>query len=85
MFQECYSLKTVILRNTEKVATAENSSLFASCYHILGTVNETYNPEGLKDGYIYVPDALVDSYKTATNWSTYADQIKPLSELPTEA
>lgn len=32
-------------------------------------------------GYIYVPDELVDSYKAATNWSTYAAQIKPLSEL----
>ena len=31
-------------------------------------------------GFIYVPDNLVDSYKTATNWSTYANQIKPLSE-----
>lgn len=30
--------------------------------------------------YIYVPDALVEDYKTATNWSTYAAQIKPLSE-----
>lgn len=29
---------------------------------------------------IYVPDALVDSYKTATNWSKYAEQIHPLSE-----
>lgn len=28
----------------------------------------------------YVPDASVDAYKAATNWSTYADQIKPLSE-----
>lgn len=32
-------------------------------------------------GYIYVPDALVDSYKSATNWVTFADQIKPISEL----
>lgn len=31
-------------------------------------------------GYIYVPDNLVDSYKAASNWSTYASQIKPLSE-----
>lgn len=29
---------------------------------------------------IYVPDALVESYKAATNWSTYAEQIHPLSE-----
>lgn len=25
---------------------------------------------------IYVPEALVDSYKTATNWSKFADIIK---------
>lgn len=31
-------------------------------------------------GKIYVPDASVDAYKAATNWSQYADIIKPLSE-----
>lgn len=35
-------------------------------------------------GYIYVPDDLVDQYKVATNWVTYAGQIKALSELPQE-
>ena len=29
---------------------------------------------------IYVPDASVDAYKTATNWSAYASKIYPLSE-----
>lgn len=29
---------------------------------------------------IYVPDASVEAYKTATNWVTYADRIKPLSD-----
>ena len=29
---------------------------------------------------IYVPDASVDAYKAAANWSTYASRIKPLSE-----
>lgn len=62
------------------MCTLGNANAFSNCYHILGTVNATYNPEGLKDGYIYVPDALVDSYKAATNWSTYASQIRPLSE-----
>lgn len=28
---------------------------------------------------IYVPDASVDTYKAATNWSTYADNINALS------
>lgn len=32
-------------------------------------------------GFIYVPDNLVEKYKTADNWETYADMIKPLSEL----
>jgi hypothetical protein len=31
-------------------------------------------------GYIYVPRALVDSYKTAANWSTYAAQFRPLED-----
>ena len=31
-------------------------------------------------GELYVPDASVDAYKEATNWSRYADIIKPLSE-----
>lgn len=31
-------------------------------------------------GYIYVPRALVDSYKTATNWSTYAAQFRALED-----
>jgi hypothetical protein len=31
---------------------------------------------------IYVPDSSVSAYQTATNWSKYANYIKPLSELP---
>ena len=33
-------------------------------------------------GYVYVPSALVDSYKTATNWSTYANQIRAIEDYP---
>lgn len=31
---------------------------------------------------IYVPDELLDEYKSAAVWSTFADRIKPISELP---
>lgn len=31
-------------------------------------------------GYIYVPRALVDIYKAATNWSTYANQFRALED-----
>ena len=78
-----YSLKSIVIEQTDKVCTLANVNAFNNCYHILGTVN-SYNPTGAKDGYIYVPDSLVDSYKSATNWSTYADQIKPLSEYVEE-
>lgn len=78
-FACCYSLTALIIRS-ETICTLGNTNAFSYCYHILGTRNSTHNPSGLKDGYIYVPDDLVDSYKSATNWSTYADQIKPLSE-----
>lgn len=33
---------------------------------------------------IYVADSLVDAYKAATNWSQFADQIKPLSTYTEE-
>lgn len=84
IFNSCYTLKTVIIRQVEKVCSLGSTNVFSNCYHILGTVNATYNPDGLKDGYIYVPDSLIESYKSATNWSTYADQIKPVSEIPQE-
>ena len=75
----CYSLKTLIIRTMDTIPTL-NSNAFDSCYHFYGTTDETYNPNGLKDGRIYVPDDKVESLKTATNWSVFADIIKPLSE-----
>ena len=33
-----------------------------------------------KPNNIYVPDASVEAYQSATNWNAYASQIKPLSE-----
>lgn len=37
-------------------------------------------PIGQGTGYIYVPSALLESYKAATNWSTYADQFRALED-----
>lgn len=79
MFTNCYSLKTLIMREI----TANNtlhSSTFTNCYHLTGTVNETYNPNGDKDCYIYVPSSMVDTLKAKTIWSTYADQIRALED-----
>ena len=79
------SLKKFILRSATKVpplnSAAFGSSSKPTAYHFLGIVDATYNPTGAKDGRIYVPDNMVDSFKTATNWSKYADIIVPLSTL----
>ena len=66
----CTSLETLILRKNEVVT--------------LGSGALTGTPIASGTGYIYVPDDLVDSYKAAQNWSTYAAQIKGISELPAE-
>jgi hypothetical protein len=33
-------------------------------------------------GYVYVPDSLVDDYKAASGWSTYAAQIRAIEDYP---
>lgn len=71
VFVNCNNLKTVIITK-DSVSNLMNVNSFTNSAIANGT------------GYIYVPDDLVESYKKATNWSTYADQIKPISELPTE-
>ena len=78
MFYDCYSLKQVIIRSLG--SNILNSNAFDKCYHLTGTVNATYNPNGDKDCYIYVPRDMVDTLKSATNWSTYSDQIRALED-----
>jgi len=73
------SLTRLILRS-EIMVTLADVTAFNGCYHILGTVDATYNPDGLKDGYIYVPKALIEDYKVATNWSNFADQFRALED-----
>ena len=68
-FSGCSRLVTLILRKADTVCTLANVNAFTNTSIAKGT------------GYIYVPDNLVEQYKAATNWSTYASQIKPISEL----
>ena len=73
-FRECTSLTALVLRSptVAEVQGINYSNPFESTPIQSGT------------GYIYVPDELVDSYKAANGWSKYANQIKGISELPTE-
>lgn len=59
-FANCYALKTLIMRRTS-VTTVANVSAF------LNTPIRGRNSQTAK---IYVPEALIDDYKAATNWKT---------------
>ena len=68
-FRGCSALTTLILRSA-KMATLNNWNALANTPIASGT------------GYIYVPAALVDTYKAATNWTTYANQIRAIEDYP---
>lgn len=68
-FYYCSKLEKLILRKSDTICTLSNTGAFTGTKIASGT------------GYVYVPDELVEEYKGATNWSSYASQIKPLSEL----
>ena len=70
-FAYCSSLKSFIVRTTSRACSLSNTDAFTSTPIATSTT----------EGFIYVPDDLVDSYKSATNWSTYASKIKPISDL----
>ena len=69
VFKSCATLQTLILRS-ETLCTLANVSAFTGTKIAGGT------------GYVYVPSALVDAYRAATNWSTYADQIRAIEDYP---
>lgn len=70
VFENCGALEILILRNTGKVCTLENTNSFTDTLIESGT------------GYIYVPSALLENYKTAENWSTYATQFRAIEDYP---
>lgn len=75
--------KNVLSNNELSFPKIKTLVLRASDVCSLGSTNTLKNSSIANgEGYIYVPDNLVNSYKTATNWSTYTDQIKSLNELP---
>ena len=61
-FYNCRGLTTIYVgTNTSTVCTLSNTNTFDGCTKLAN---------------IYVPASLVNSYKSATNWSNYASKIK---------
>ncbi|MGG7215408.1 hypothetical protein ACQPUY_17710, partial [Clostridium nigeriense] len=50
--------------------------------NLLGTRVFVTTPIEKKTGYIYVPRNLIEQYKTATNWVTYATQFRAIEDYP---
>jgi hypothetical protein len=66
----CSKLITLILRRPDAIVALGNKNNFDGTPIASGT------------GFIYVPKSLEDSYKTATNWVTYAAQIRAIEDYP---
>lgn len=69
-FNACSALTELILRKTGSICTLSNANAISS------------TPIGKGTGYVYVPAELVDTYKAATNWSTFANQFRAIEDYP---
>ena len=94
VFGSCTQLRVAILPST---ITTIGTVAFEKCSNLKGVVIKATTPPTLNNTnafnstnncLIYVPDdgtgAIVQAYKTATNWSSYASRIFPISQLATD-
>lgn len=92
-FNYCRSLTSITIPDSIDILAAD---LFASCVSLkclimpskkvialtgVGALNDTPISKN-KGGYIYVPKVLIEDYKVATNWVTYAEQFRAIEEYP---
>lgn len=69
-FNNCLTLESLILRKADAICILKDQYTFTNTPIANGT------------GYIYVPKALLDSYKIATNWSVYTNQFRAIEDYP---
>ena len=85
-FYGCISLTSVTIPNS---VTDIKYNAFTSCtaltsISILATTPPTLSSsvfDNTNNCPIYVPAASLNAYKTATNWSAYADRIQAIGEV----
>ncbi len=68
-FGNCASLVALILRRTSSI-----------CALGVATNGFSGTPIAEGTGYVYVPAALIEEYKVATNWVNYASQFRALED-----
>ena len=70
IFRSSPNFETLIIRTQDVVCSAAAGSLLQGTKIASGT------------GYIYVPAALIEDYKVATNWTKYASQFRAIEDYP---
>lgn len=80
VFGYCKKLTALILRSNTLVKLADKDGL-------VGYITDTETPlspayTGNNPGYIYVPKALIEEYRTATNWTVFADKFRAIEDYP---
>lgn len=83
-FYACKSLTSIELGDVESIG----ASAFSTCTSLSHVIIRAVTPPALANVSafsgtthpIYVPDASVNAYKAASNWSSLSSRIKPLSE-----
>lgn len=89
IFWGCEEMKKVTLGNS---VTSIEHGAFDECYGLETLICNTVTPPTLAgplgtlpagtDYKIYVPDEAVNAYKSAQNWSTIANKIYSINDLP---
>ena len=73
VFSGLHKLETVIFRKDDSAVSL--SAAFINCNSILREDYSYYC-------YFYVPKALIEDYKVATNWSNYANRFRAIEDYP---
>lgn len=68
-FSRCGALTALVIR-TNALCVLDATQAFGN------------TPIATGEGYVYVPAALVDEYKQADFWSTFADSIRAIEDYP---
>ena len=82
-FNRCTHLKALILAGDEAVCSLSNTNSFNYSPikgYFATSYSSTDNRYKRDDGYIYVPRALLEDYKVAPNWSTFAHKFRAIED-----
>lgn len=87
VFSQCTALTTLDLPACKEIAGYGMFSYCASLEKLILRNNKVVKLQNddiffeTPNLYIYVPDDLVEDYKSAAYWSSYSDKIRPISQL----